>query len=256
MEALHLERILWIALSIGLRISAVMLFAPFFSSQAIAMPIKAAFTIALTALLYPVTESVFAMPREANWPQLLLGEFGVGLLLGLTLQLVVEAAVTAGQLMGVQAGYSLVTLLDPQTQADTPVMGTLNQMVTLVIFLRLNVHHWLLRGLAMSFSYVPPGTVFWRGAIGEVLLHAAGSIWLVAVQVAAPAIAATMLVDITMGFLAKASPQIPVLFLGLPIKNVLSLLALSGALALWPDFFEQRFAHAIALGEQLLHLAR
>jgi flagellar biosynthesis protein FliR len=256
MEALHLEKILWIALSIGLRISAVMLFAPFFDSQAIPMQVKAGFTVALTALLYPVAQSAFAMPPEVNWPQLLLGEFGVGLLLGLTLQLVVEAAITAGQLMGVQAGYSLVTLLDPQTQADTPVMGTLNQMVTLVIFLQLNVHHWLLRGLAASFSYAPPGAVLWRGAIGEVLLRDAGGIWLAAVQIAAPVIVATMLVDITMGFLAKAAPQIPVLFLGLPIKNVLSLLALTGGLTLWPRFFEQHFAHAIAMGEQLLHLAR
>ncbi len=256
MEALHLEKILWIALSIGLRISATMLFAPFFNSQAIPPQIKAGFTVALTALLYPITQSAFAMPSEVNWPQLLLGEFGVGLLLGLTLQLVVEAAITAGQLMGVQAGYSLVTLLDPQTQADTPVMGTLNQMVTLVIFLQLNVHHWLLRGLAASFSYAPPGAVLWRGAMGEVVLRAAGGIWLAAVQIAAPAIVATMLVDITMGFLAKASPQIPVLFLGLPIKNVLSLLALTAALTLWPGFFEQRFAHAIAMSEQLLHLAR
>src|SRR5208337_3016654 len=254
MEPLHLETLLWAVASVGLRVSAVVMFAPFFGSQALPVQVKAALTVALTALLYPVTRGSASIP--ADWLQLVLGEFVIGLLLGLALQFIVEAAQTAGQLLGLQAGYSLVTLLDPQTQADTPVLASLNQTVALLIFLQLNVHHWLLRGLAASFSYLQPGTAVWRGEIGAALLHAAGGIWLAAFQMAAPAVVATMLVDIALGFLAKASPQMPVLFLGLPIKTVLSLGALAGTLALWPKFLEQRFAAGVSLGEGLLHLAR
>jgi flagellar biosynthetic protein FliR len=253
MEVLHLETLVWAVASVGLRVSAMVMFAPFFGGQALPVQVKAAVTVALTALLYPATPSVARVP--ADWLQLVLGEFAIGLLLGLALQFIVEAAQTAGQLLGFQAGYSLVTLLDPQTQADAPVLASLNQTVALLMFLQLNVHHWLLRGLAASFSYLQPGTVVWRGGIGAALLHAFGGIWLAALQMAAPAIVATMLVDIALGFLAKASPQMPVLFLGLPIKTTLSLAVLAGTLALWPKFFEQRFAAGISLGERLLHLA-
>jgi flagellar biosynthesis protein FliR len=253
MEILHLETLMWAMASVGLRVSAVMLFAPFFSSQAFPVPVKATLTVAVTVLLYPVTSGVTRVPTD--WLRLLAGEFAIGLVLGLALQFIVEGAQTAGQLLGMQAGYSLVTMLDPQTQADTPVLASLHQMVALLIFLQLNVHHWLLRGLAASFAYLKPGAMVWREEIGVRLLHAAGGIWLAAFQMAAPAIMATMLVDIALGFLAKASPQLPVLFLGLPVKTVLSLGALAGTLVLWPQFFEQRFAAGISLGEHLLHLA-
>ena len=71
----------------------------------------------------------------------------------------------------------------------------------------------------------------------------------------APVVVATMLVDITLGFLAKASPQIPVLFLGLPIKTLLALSVFAGMLLLWPGIFERRFVAGISLGERVLHLA-
>jgi flagellar biosynthetic protein FliR len=176
--------------------------------------------------------------------------------LGLTLQFILEAAQMAGQILGVQAGFSLVTILDPQTQADTPVISTFNQLVALLIFLQLNVHHWLLRGLAASFVYLPPGSVVLNLGVTTSLLQAAGSIFLVGLQIAAPVTVATMLIDVTLGFLAKASPQIPILFLGLSIKTVVALTVLSGTLILWPRLFEHHFAAAISLGERLLHLAK
>ena len=66
-----------------------------------------------------------------------------------------------------QAGFSLVSILDPQTQADSPVISTFIQLITLVIFLQLNVHHWLLRGLAASFAYLPPGSVVLKMCIRD-----------------------------------------------------------------------------------------
>jgi len=59
-----------------------------------------------------------------------------------------------------------------------------------------------------------------------------------------------------LGFLAKSSPQIPILFLGLSIKTVVAMTILSGTLILWPRLFEHHFAAGISLGERLLHLAK
>jgi flagellar biosynthetic protein FliR len=191
-----------------------------------------------------------------GWVQVVTGEAVVGLLLGLSLQFILEAAQMAGQILGVQAGFSLVSILDPQTQADSPVISTFIQLITLVIFLELNVHHWLLRGLAASFAYLPPGSVVLSLGVTTRLLQAAGAIWLVGLQIAAPVVVATMLIDVTLGFLAKSSPQIPVLFLGLSVKTVVTLSVLTGTLMLWPRLFEHRFAAGISLGERLLHLAK
>ena len=256
MEPLPLESLLPAVLFVGLRMSGLMLFAPVLSSQSVPVPVKVALTVALTALLYPVYRPPQAESGILSGAGIVVGEFVIGMLLGLALQLAVEAALVAGQMMGIQAGYSLVTLLDPQTQADTAVMGTFNQLIVLLIFLEFDVHHWLLRGLTASFVYLPPGSILAGAKAGFGLMQAAGGIWLAGLQMAAPVLVATMLVDVTLGFLAKASPQLPVLFLGLPLKNLLSLTALTGSLMLWPRVFEQRFSNGIALGERLLHLAR
>jgi flagellar biosynthetic protein FliR len=113
-----------------------------------------------------------------------------------------------------------------------------------------------LRGLAASFSYLPPGTALTHAHAGAVLLQSAGSIFLVGVEIAAPVMVATMVADIALGFLGKASPQLPVVLVGLSVKNILGLAVLAASLSLWPHIFERHFAVAIGLGERLLHLAK
>ena len=255
MPVLHLEQIVQAAVFAGVRIGGMFLFPPFFSSDAIPVPVKAALTVALTALLYPVYGPLGLRTDALGWLRVAAGELIVGLLLGLSLQFVFEAALAAGQMIGVQTGYSLITVLDPQTQADTQVLAIFHQLTALLIFLRLDVHHWLLRGLAASFIYLPPGTVTasFKSSVG--LLHEAGGIWLATLQIAIPVILATLLVDVALGFLGRASPQLPVMLVGLSVKNLIGLTALAGTLALWPRMFDGEFARALAAGERLLHLA-
>jgi len=241
---------------IGLRVSSLFLFAPFFSSASIPMPAKAGLVVAITALLSPVYRPGPVESGALGWVGVVSGEVVIGLLLGLAVQLVVEGAQMAGQLLGVQAGYSLVTLLDPQTQADQPVLSNFNQLLALLIFLALDAHHWLLRGLAASFAYLPPGAGLAKLTTGAALVQAAGGIWLAGVQLAAPVLVATLMVDITLGFLSKAAPQMPVLFVGLSFKTLLALTVFAGTLLFWPRTFERQFAAGISLGERLLHLTR
>jgi len=65
-----------------------------------------------------------------------------------------EAGQMAGQILGIQMGFSLVQLLDPQTLVDTTVDGVVPAMFALLVFLQLDVHHWLLRGIVRSFAYL------------------------------------------------------------------------------------------------------
>ncbi len=241
---------------VGARIAGLMTFAPFLGGDNISPQVKAGFTVALTGLLYPVAGVVGVTGDMLGWARTFFGETMIGMVLGLALQLIFEAAQMAGQIVGIQTGFSLVTILDPQTQADTPVMSVVHQLMALLIFLRMNVDHWLLRALAASFVYLPPGGALANRALGGALLRAAGGIWLVAVEIAAPVLAATVVVDVALGFLGKASPQLPVMFVGIPIKSLAGLSILAAAVSFWPRLFERRFTEALLLGERLLHLAR
>lgn len=233
-----------------------MVFCPFLGSDAVPMPVKAALTMLITAVLYPLHPPIEGTIGGWLWAQIALGEAMIGLVLGLTANFMFEAALMAGQVLGVQIGYSLANVFDPSTQADTPVLSSFHQMAALLIFLSLDVHHWLLRALARSFVYLPPWGAMSGGAVAGGLLHAAGGIFLSGLQIAAPSLAATLVADVALGFLGKASPQLPVMFVGIAVKNLLGLAVLVGAIVYWPQLFSEEFARGVRLGEGLLHLVK
>jgi flagellar biosynthesis protein FliR len=255
-DQLHLEEVLAAAVFTGARVSGLMVFCPFLGSDAVPIPVKAGLTLLMTILLHPLRGPLGLALGSWQWAQVAVGEVVVGVLLGLVANFLFESALLAGQILGVQIGYSLANVFDPQTQADTPVLAEFHRLAALLIFLQLDVHHWLLRSLVCSFSYLPPGSAFVSLAVATGLLHSAGGIFLAGVQIAAPSLAATLIADIALGFLGKASPQLPVMFIGLAVKNLLGLTVMIGAIAYWPRLFNQQFARLVHISEQLLHLAR
>src|SRR5262249_22538357 len=137
---------------------------------------------------------------------------------------------------------------------DTPVLSTFYQLMTLVIFLQLNVHHWLFRGLTKSFEYVPAGTVVISAAAMKELFRDAMGMWLAGVQIATPLLLATLVIDVMVGFLSKASPQMPAILLSIPMKSVVGYAVLALSASLWPMLFERQFTMALGWGERVLHL--
>jgi len=244
------------AAAIGARLAAGLVFTPFFGSLAIPMRIKALLVLLLTWLLYPLVR----VPLQSVSPfvamQLVLSEAALGLVTGLCLQFVFEAVQVAGQLAGFQLSFTLVNVIDPQTNVDTPVLANLHQLCVLLLYLQLNVHHWTLRALQASFDRVPPGSVTIRLQQVKALLSAAAAMWSVGLQLAAPLLLATVILDFTIGFISKAAPQSPALFLSIPMKIITGYVVLALALGLWPAFFEKQFAHALGWSWKVLECAK
>jgi flagellar biosynthesis protein FliR len=250
-----LDDILHRAFPIALRVGGFMTFAPFLGSASVPARIKAAFTLLVTALLYPVCAVPQFVLTPFGWTRLVLAELTLGLALGLCLQFVLEGALVAGQLASFQFSFSLVNIIDPQTNVDTAVLSVFHQLFALLLFLQLNIHHWLLRGLVKSFVYVPVGSIVISTSAMKELLHAAEGMWLVGLQIATPILLATVLLDVTVGFLSKASPQMPAIFISIPLKSMIGSAVLAIAVGVWPAIFEKQFILALGWSERLLHLA-
>jgi len=251
------EHALTAATLVGVRISMLMVFAPFFNHAAVPPRLKVGLTLALTVLLFPVcAPAVLPELTVVSLSKIVVGEALAGLLLGLSVQFVFEAGQMAGQILGIQMGYGLVQLLDPQTLVDTTVMALFQQLLALLVFLQLDVHHWLLRGVASSFAYLPAGTVALHMATVREILQASGGLWLAGLQIAAPVMFATVFTDLALGFFGKASPQLPVLLLGISLKSVIGMAVLMAGMVWWPGFLARQFALALGFGERWLHLAR
>jgi len=242
-------------LTISVRLSGLMLFAPFFGSVAIPARVKAILVLAFTLLLYPTVGKSLEARALADWPLLVFTEFLVGVGIGIATNVVFEAVQLAGQVLGIQMGYSLVNILDPQTQVDTPVVSMFYQSIALLLFLQMDVHYWLLRALGNSFRYVPPGSAHIGSLFTVAIFKTVGEIFSLGVQIAAPVLSATLAADIILGLLGKAAPQMPLMLLGPAIKSLLGIGILIATLRYWPDLFRRLFTEAVTNGERLFHLA-
>jgi flagellar biosynthetic protein FliR len=242
-------------LTISVRLTGLMLFAPFFGSAAMPVRIKAMLVIALTALLYPSVSHEITAQTIANWPFVIFTELLIGMGMGIATNLIFEAVQLTGQILGVQMGYSLVNILDPQSQVETTVVAMFYQSIVMLLFLRMDVHYWLLRAVGNSFRYVPPGSAHLNSLFTVSILNTVGDMFGLGIQIAAPVLSATLAADIVLGLLGKSSPQMPLMLLGPAVKSLLGMLVLIATLKYWPDLFHRLFLNAIANGDKLLHLA-
>jgi flagellar biosynthetic protein FliR len=158
-------------------------------------------------------------------------------------------------MLSIQMGYSLVNILDPNTQVQSTIVAFFHQSMALLIFLSLDVHHWILRAVAHSFDYLPPGTMTLNPMFAKAVLHEGAIVLELGIQIAAPVLAATLLMDLVLGLMGKASPQMPLMLLGPAVKSMLGVVVLTVTIGYWPGVFAKYFGESIAYTEQLLHLA-
>ena len=233
------------------RISGMVVFAPFFSSTALPVRAKAVFVGAVAVLLAPL---VAALPgaHTAITCSALLGELAVGLVYGLSLTLLNEMLLFAGQIVGLQFSFSLVNLMDPASAIQTPLMGELFQLMGTLVLITAGLDRILLASVVRSFRVAPLGTFALGAPAVLMIVRAAGGIFLAALELAAPVLAATMLLEIAVALLGKLSPQLPVMSLTVPLKTLTGFVILTGSLALWPRFIEARFAGLLDMAERLI----
>jgi len=233
------------------RVSGMVAFAPFFSSTALNARSKAVFVGAVAYLLAPLVATLPNAHAQISYSSLV-GELSVGLVYGLTLTLLNEMLLFAGQILGAQFSFSMVNLLDPTSNIQTPLLGDLFQIMGTLVVITSGLDRILLASLVRSFKVVPIGTFLFAPTSAMAIVRAAGGIFLAGVELAAPVLAATMLVEVAVSLLGKLSPSLPVMNLTVPIKTLTGFVILIGSLALWPRFIEARFSGLLDLAERLI----
>src|ERR1019366_3112620 len=120
------------------RVSGMVAFAPFFSSTALPMRTKAVFVGAMAFLLAPLVATLPAAHSGISFPALV-SELAVGLICGL------------------QFSFSLVNLLDPASNIQTPLLGDLFQLMGTLVVIAAGLDRILLASMVRSFHAVPLG---------------------------------------------------------------------------------------------------
>jgi flagellar biosynthetic protein FliR len=236
------------------RVSGMVAFAPFFSSTALPMRVKAVFVGAVAFLLAPLVAALPHAQATISFSAIL-GELSIGLVYGLSLALLSEMMLFAGQMVGLQFSFSLVNLMDPASAIQTPLLGDLFQLMGTLVVITAGLDRILLASMVRSFHAVPLGAFALGPPTALAIVRAAGGVFLAAVELAAPVLAATMLLEIAVALLGKLSPQLPVMMLTVPLKTLTGFVILTGSLALWPRFIEARFSGLLDMAERLISVS-
>lgn len=201
-----------------LRISAMLMVAPIFGARTVPKRVRIALGLALAVMVAPLLP---AMPMvDALSPEGVLIEINqvvIGLAMGFALQLVFGALVTAGQTVAMSMGLGFAAMVDPLNGIQVPVISQFYLISSTLLFLVFNGHLHLIAMVVDSFHTLPIGTHgLPREAIYDLVTWAT-QMFAGALMVALPAITSIMLVNLALGVMTRAAPQMNIFSVGFPI---------------------------------------
>lgn len=216
------------------RVSGIFSMAPFFGSKNIPARVKIGFSLCVALILSPV---IIAKYPALTAPQALLPyvgliivEFFLGLLIGFVSYLIFAAIQMAGALVDTQTGFSIVSVLDPQSGTHVPLLGTFKYMLAMLLFLGINGHHVILAALGESFQRMPIGAGVDQAAVLSQVVNMFTSSFAFGFKIALPVLVSLFLLDVAFGIMARTVPQMNVFMVGMPAKIVVGFFILALAL--------------------------
>jgi flagellar biosynthetic protein FliR len=223
--------------------------APVFNGTMVPVPLKVALAAVIAMLVGSIVNQ--PVPLELSWTALVLtGEqILVGLAIGFAMQLALSAMAFAGDLIGVQMGFGFATLLAIEGDFAVPVMSDFFGMVGLMLFLAFNGHLVLIGALVKSFSVVPVALGASVPLAGWGMLARAGSLLFeIGVFLALPVVAVVLTLNLAVGTLSRAAPQVNLMSVGF---SLFLWVGIAATLALVP-FFAPAVEHMMDAGIDLI----
>jgi len=223
--ALMIEKLLGFVMVLT-RISAFFIVLPVFGWRSIPVRIKVGITVLLTiffSMIIPVSvnagqiSSVKAILLIAN-------EATYGLALGLVITCIFAAVKFSGRVIERQMGLAMAQILDPLTGERAQPLGSLMEMIFILLFLSANGHHLFLMVISRSYDSFPAGSMPTIPVLAEGIISAGSTMLLHGLKLAAPTLAAFMLLMVVLAVLARMVPEMNILFISLPMRVGLGLL--------------------------------
>jgi flagellar biosynthesis protein FliR len=222
------------------RVSGVIAFVPIPGLSAGPEVSRIILALALTISLLPVWPvpalSGALLGRLLGWVGT---EAAFGLTIGLAVSFLLEGLQMAAQMIGLQAGYSFASTIDPSTQADTTTLQMMAQLFAGSLFFAFGFDRQVIHILARSLETIPSGTYMLTGPIVEAITHLGSAIFSTGLQLAIPVLALLLLLDIAFAVLGRLQTQLQVLSLSFTVKTLTALVFLGAVLSFYPAVFQK-----------------
>ena len=237
---LIIEKLLVFALVLT-RLSVFFLILPVFGWNAIPMQIKAAVTVLLAVFFTMI--SLFAVDASGisgTEAALLIGNEAIyGMALGLAVTLVFSAVKLSGNIIEQQMGMSMAQVVDPLTGEEAEPMGTMLEMIFILLFLAANGHHLFLLIVCRSYETFPVGTIPTMPVMTAGIIEAGSTMLLASLRLAGPVLAAFLVLLVVLAVLARIVPEMNILFISFPMRVGLGLLMVAVFMPFFNSFINE-----------------
>ena len=211
------------------RIAAVLLLTPVLYAVTMPATVRVLVVVALACIVaMPFGSAAAAEPSDVgSLVAAMLREAAVGATLGLGILMAFAGFTVAGRLIDVQVGYGMGQVFDPLTRSRAPVLSAVFGLLATVFFFIVDGHHALLRGIAYSVERFPVGGEWAGQAAAEPMVRQVAALFALGFALAAPVVLGLLLVEFALGVVSRNLPQMNMLVMGIPVKILVGLLALS-----------------------------
>jgi len=224
------------------RIAGLFAAIPLFGGRRVPQTVKAAAIMAMTLVLFPIVrEYIPRMPTDAiSLAILVIRETLVGLTLSILSQVIFSAVEFCGQLVGMQMGLSMASMFDPDA-GQTQVIATFQNLLALLLFMTLGVHHVFIRAIVESYALIPVGAWHLSGGLIHFLIAATSGMFVLALKLAAPVMVSLLAAGVVLGIMARSFPQMNIFMISFPLNIGLGLLVLGSSLLIFSQTLTDAF---------------
>jgi flagellar biosynthetic protein FliR len=252
---LPLEQI-YVFLFVLVRVAAMLFSIPFLDSRYVPAMLKAGLAVAVSVLIVPRL-GAGVLPQNINGLQLaagIAGEIALGLIIGLTVQLLFAGVQLAGQMAGFQMGLAIANVIDPASDMQIPILAQFLNLFAMLLFLALNVHHHFIRVMVEGFEVIPLLAVRFNGNLMPLMVGLVRETFIVAVKVGAPVMSALLLASAALGLVARNVPQMQIFVVAMPLKIIMGLLFFGFSLPFCANFLTSAFGTLAQTLRGIIHI--
>ena len=217
------------------RISGAIVFVPIPGFSAGPAPVRIILAVSFTISLFPLWPVVTVIPGLGLLAGWLVSEAALGITVGLVVSFLSEAFGVFGQMVGLQAGYSFASTIDPTTQADSGIFVILSQAIAGLLFFSLGLHREVLRLFARSLETIPAGTYSITPVAADALIRLGATIFSTGVRLAFPVVALMVMVDVALALLGRINAQLQLGSLTFPAKMLAGLALVCAMASIFPS---------------------
>ena len=245
---LNIEYILIFTL-VFLRIGAMLVMIPVMGEGSVPLRVKAGLALLISLLVFPMIRA--EIPHLQADSEILAvafamaGEVLIGVIIGFAAKIVFAGIQFAGDMIGIQMGFSIVNVIDPLSSTQVSVMSEFQYLVAMLVYLSIDAHHTFIYAMIDSYRVISPFDYHFSGSLIQSLIMFSTGLFVIAVKISAPVMAVLLFTNVSLGVVARTVPQINVFIVGMPLQIAVGLIIFGLTIPLFV-MLVQRALHSLS----------